>query len=210
MGGGASERNGGDRGPDEPSCMIETNPEPVEDASTIEAVDSDTALAIAGSTPFDRLPPEMIVRAFGVDYGHVHPREGGDLYVTRYGWPTLAQLLPANWYSDQWYARHGIKLPGSGHVYHASTRPVRGKSIDVVVKFSRVAREISLEVATTFPDDITPEIIANARFNSPMEEFGLVTELRRGALGRSSSASSRNVRWPSMLPPKSSSCGSRP
>ena len=163
--------------------MIETNPEPVEEAGTMEAVDGDTALAIAGSTPFDRLPPEMILRAFGVDYGHVHPREGGDLYVTRYGWPTLAQLLPVNWYNEQWYARQGIKLLGSGHVYHVSTRPVRGKSIDVVVKFSRVAREISLEVATTFPDDITPEIIANARFNSPMEEFGLVMELRRGAFG---------------------------
>ncbi len=163
--------------------MVDTHPESAEDARAIEAADSDTAVAIAGSTPFDRLPPEMIVRAFGVDYGHVHPREGGDFYVTRHGWPTLAQLLPSNWYSDQWYARHGIKLPGSGHVYHVSTRPVRGKSIDVVVKFSRVAREISLEVATTFPDDVTPEIIANARFNSPMEEFGLVTELRRGAFG---------------------------
>ena len=91
--------------------------------------------------------------------------------------------MPANWYSDQWYARHGEKLPGSGHVYHVSTRPVRGKSIEVVVKFSRVAREVPLEVATTFPDDVPPEVIANARFNSPMEEFGLVMELRRGAEG---------------------------
>ena len=70
----------------------------------------------------------MIVRALGSTTVTSILREGGDLYVTRYGWPTLAQLLPANWYNEQWYARHGIKLPGSGHVYHVSTRPVRGKT----------------------------------------------------------------------------------
>lgn len=141
------------------------------------------ALAIARSTPFDRLPPEMIVRAFGVDYGHVQLPEGGDLYVTRYGWPFVTQLLPANWYAERWYVAQGDKLPGSGHVYRVATRPVDGRSLDVVVKFSRVAREVPLEVATTFPDDIPPEVIANARFNSPMEEFGLVMDLRRGAYG---------------------------
>ena len=140
-------------------------------------------LAMACATPFDRLPPDMIVRAFGVDYGHVQLPAGGDLYVTRYGWPFLAQLLPDNWYAERWYAARGDKLPGSGHVYRVATRPVRGHSIDIVVKFSRVAREVPLEVATTFPDDIPPEVIANARFNSPMEEFGLVMELRRGAYG---------------------------
>ncbi len=140
-------------------------------------------LALALSTAFDRLPPEMIVRAFGVTYGHVRTEEGGDLYVTRFGWPSLSQLLPANWYAEQRYSRHGTALPGSGHVYRVSTQPVAGRSLDIVVKFSRVAREVSLEVATTFPDNCPPEIIANARFNSPMEEFGLVMELRRGAYG---------------------------
>lgn len=140
-------------------------------------------LAAACSTAFDRLPPEMIVRAFGVTYGHVHPPEGGDLYVTRYGWPSLAQLMPANWYAEQRYSRQGTALPGSGHVYRVSTQSVAGRRIDIVVKFSRVAREVALEVASTFPDNFPAEIIANARFNSPMEEFGLVMELRRGAYG---------------------------
>jgi hypothetical protein len=137
----------------------------------------------AWPVPFDQLQPETIVRAFGVDYGHVHPPEGGDLYVTRYGWPFLNQLLPGNWYADRWYATHGEKLPGSGHVYHVATRPAGGRRIDVVVKFSRVAREVPLEVGTTFPDDIPLDVIANARFNSPMEEFGLVMEMRRGTYG---------------------------
>ncbi len=143
----------------------------------------DTVLELACCTPFDRLPPDMLVQAFGVDYGHVQPPEGGDLYVTRYGWPVLPHLLPANWYSGEWFATQGNRLPGTGHVYHVSTRAVHGRSLDIVVKFSRVAREVPLEVATTFPDDVPAEIIANARFNSPMEEFGLVMELRRGDYG---------------------------
>lgn len=148
------------------------------------ALGGDAPVADACSTPFERLPQDMIVRAFGVDYGHVRPAEGGDLYVTRFGWPYLPQLLPAAWYTDEWYARPGNELPGTGCVYHVSTRPVLGRSIDVVVKFSRVAQEVPLVVATTFPDDVPPEVIATARFNSPMEEFGLVMELRRGAYGR--------------------------
>ncbi|MGD0946045.1 MAG: hypothetical protein ABSA52_01335 [Candidatus Binatia bacterium] len=159
-----------------PATAAQTN-------GTQQAVVRDKGLTTARSIPFDRLPRDMILRAFGVDYAHVHLPEGGDLYVTRNGWPFLEQLLPANWYSDKWYARQGDKLPGSGHVYHVCTRPVGGKSIEVVVKFSRVAREVPLEVATTFPDDVPPEVIANARFNSPMEEFGLVMELRRAAEG---------------------------
>jgi len=133
------------------------------------------------STPFDELPPEAAVRAFGVDYAHVKPEGGGDLYVTRYGWPVLSQLLPVNWYEDQWYARRGEKLPGgTGQVYRVPTRPVGGKSLDIVVKFSRVAQDVLLELATTVPEDLSPEILANARFNSPIEEFGLLMELRQG------------------------------
>ncbi|MFH1723278.1 MAG: hypothetical protein ABII00_01530 [Elusimicrobiota bacterium] len=135
------------------------------------------------ATPFDELPPEMVVRAFGVDYGHVHLREGGDLYVTRYGWPHAPLLTPDNWHADNWYAKKGLRLRGSGHVYHVRTKPVRDRSLDLVVKFSRVAQDVPLVVATTFPEDIPPEVIANARFNGPMEEFGLLMELRRGDFG---------------------------
>ncbi len=141
-------------------------------------------LALACTTPFDRLPADMVVRAFGVEYGHVRPPEGGDLYVTRFGWPNLVRLLPGNWYADGWYATHGERLQeGSGTVYHVKSRPVVGRSLDMLVKFSRVAQEVSIVVATTFPENFPPEMLANARFNSPMEEFGLVMELRRGAFG---------------------------
>jgi len=137
----------------------------------------------AGSVPFDLIPAQRKVRAFGVEYGHIRPEGGGDLFVTAHGWPYREQLLPANWYADQWFAREGEKLPGaSGSVYRVATRPVAGRSADLVVKFSRVAQEVSITVATSFPDQVPPEILANARFNSPMEEFGLLMDLRRETL----------------------------
>ncbi len=141
------------------------------------------AAAAEEAVSFDRLPVQRKVRAFGVEYGHVRPPEGGDLYITAHGWPYREQLLPANWYADQWFAREGERLPGAtGSVYHVCTRPAGSRSADLVVKFSRVAQEISITVATSFPDQVPPEVLANARFNSPMEEFGLLTDLRREAL----------------------------
>lgn len=128
--------------------------------------------------------PETLVRALGVDYIHVVPAEGGDLYVTQFGRPLLEQLLPSNWYADKHYAKQGERLPGStGHVYHVLSKSVNGRQADLVVKFSRVAQEVPLVVESSFPEDVPPETIAAARFNSPMEEFGLLLELRRGAFG---------------------------
>jgi len=97
--------------------------EPVTDAGTLA-----DDLAAALRTPFEGLPARMRVRAFSVDYGHVRLPEGGDLFLTRYGWPHLAQLLPANWYAERWYARVGVRLPGAtGHAYHARDPP-RGRA----------------------------------------------------------------------------------
>jgi hypothetical protein len=130
---------------------------------------------------FESLPPAMIVRAFGIDYAHLRPPEGGDLYLTPHGWPVARQLLPAHWYGDRWYATGGVQLPGaSGHVYHVRTRPVAGRSADLVVKFSRVAQEVAVVLDAAHPEDVSQEVLSEARFNSPMEEFGLVEELRRG------------------------------
>jgi len=135
-------------------------------------------------TDFDELPADMVVNALGVDYGHIHPPEGGDLFVTRLGWPLLRHLLPGNWYTSKRYALEGEKLRGStGHVYRVPTRVVQGRSLDLVVKFSRVAQDVPLVVETTFPEDVPTEVIAAARFNSPMEEFGLVMEMRNASFG---------------------------
>jgi hypothetical protein len=61
--------------------------------------DLDGPASVADGIPFDRLPPGMTLRAFGVSYAHVRTAEGGDLYLTRAGWPFLRQLLPENWHT---------------------------------------------------------------------------------------------------------------
>lgn len=133
---------------------------------------------------FDDLPAGMVVSAFGVEYAHLRPPGGGDLYVTRLGWPDAGALHPARWYADQWYARRGVRLPGStGHVYRVRTRPGAGRALDLVVKFSRVAQDVPVVIEASFPENVPASVIAEARFNSPLEEFGLVMELRRGAYG---------------------------
>ncbi len=161
------------------------------------AANLDATLARLRGAPLDALDPSMIVQSFGVSYAHLRTEQGGDLFLTRFGWPYVDHLLPRQWYRDQYYARTGEKLPGStGNVYRVSTTPTpasgdgvgkgansAARSIDIVVKFSRVGQEVPLEIATSFPEDVSPMDIANARFNSPFEEFGLVMDMRAGTFG---------------------------
>ena len=153
-------------------------------ASTPHDTSVPAILQLAGR-PFAELPQQHLTRSYGVDYAHVPlAPEGGDLYVTCHGWPFLHLLLPENWFAREHYSRHGLRLPGStGTVYRVATRPVDGRSIEIVVKFSRVGQEVPLEIATTFPEGVAPEEIGNARFNGPFEEFGLVFDMRRGEYG---------------------------
>ena len=129
-------------------------------------------------------PPGATVHAFGVEYAHVRPPEGGDLFVTRFGWPWLDALMPSRWYADQWYANSGEKLAGAtGQVYRVRPRPGPGPAPELLVKFSRVAQDVPIVAEASFPPEVRADLIAEARFNSPMEEFGLVSELREGAFG---------------------------
>lgn len=138
----------------------------------------------AGGGPPGGLPPDRIVRAFGVEYAHVRPPGGGDLYVTRLGWSCLESLDPDRWYAGQWYELQGSRLRGAtGTVYHVRPREGPGRAVELIVKFSRVAQDVPLLIEATFPVGVPPEVMAAARFNSPLEEFGLVEELRRGAYG---------------------------
>lgn len=147
------------------------------------AADRGSEGAPAPLPAFSDLPAERRVRAFGVTYGYVRPPEGGDLYVTRYGWPHLHALMPAQWYVGERYAA-GARLPGgSGHVYRFASPREGGGTLDLVVKFSRMAQDVPVVVDLAPPEMVTAEMISEARFNSPMEEFGLVEELRARALG---------------------------
>ncbi len=131
---------------------------------------------------FEDLDPSLVVNAFGVDYGHLALPDGGDLYVTRRGWPFLRQLLPERWHTDRRYATEGRRLPGStGTVYHVVTPHPSGHSLNTVVKFSRVAQHVPIVIDDTLPEGVSSADFSDARFNSPMEEFGLVEELRSRA-----------------------------
>jgi hypothetical protein len=133
---------------------------------------------------FWELSAEATVSAFGVRYGHVVFPDGGDLYVTQHGWPYLPEILPHRWYSDSLYVKEGTKLPGStGHVYHIDVARPSLLPLSIVIKFSRVAQHVPIIIDSTFPESGSTIDIAGARFNSPMEEFGLVEELRRSIVG---------------------------
>ena len=137
-----------------------------------------------GGAEFDELPPERLVRAFGVEYAHLAPPEGGDLYVTREGWPNVAALMPDRWYANGRYQAEGARMhTASGTVYHMCVPAGGARPLHLVVKFSRVAQDVPLVLETKFPAGVSAEAIAAARFNSPMEEFGLLAELRRVVRG---------------------------
>jgi hypothetical protein len=119
-----------------------------------------------------RLPPNATpMRLLGVDYVHLPTRNGGDLYLTRFGLPFLEHLQLENWRDDVWFEKKRQRLLGTSMVYRVPTREVNGRAIDLVVKYCRVGEDVPL-------DTLTFEKFSHAEFNSPYEEFSLVMELR--------------------------------
>ena len=119
-----------------------------------------------------------VISLIGVDYLRLKTGDGGDLYLTRFGLPFREQLAPDNWYAPDWFAVRRTRLPGTSAIYKVPTRPVRGVSLNLVARFSRVGQEIPL-------DTLTLNENIHAEFNSPFEEFALVMELRAAGLGAS-------------------------
>ena len=111
----------------------------------------------------------------GVVYVHQKSCDGGDIYLTRFGYKLRKHLQIGNWYERDWYENHRIPLEGTSSVYKVSTKEVDGKSYDLVVKNSRVGEDVPLQTKTLI--DLITE------FNSPWEEFSLVMELREGKFG---------------------------
>lgn len=119
------------------------------------------------------LPPGATrLNLLGVEYAHVKTADGGDLYLTNYGVPFYEQIRPANWYAKDWFEANRERLCGTSTVYRVRTRPVNGRSKDVVVKWCRVGEEVPF-------DTFTFTKFAEAEFNSPYEEFSLVMEMRK-------------------------------
>lgn len=120
--------------------------------------------------------PDALINILGVVYLHVRTAEGGDLYLTRFGVERLALLDIGNWLEPVWFQAHRQRLEGTSTVYRVPTRPVDGRSIDLVVKYCRVGEDVPVNTHTM-------REFMNAEFNSPWEEFALVMELREGRYG---------------------------
>lgn len=119
-------------------------------------------------------PNLILTRFLNVDYAHMKTRDGGDLYLTRHGMPFARPLQPENWYARKWFRANREKLEGTSTIYRVPTRPVGGRSIELVVKWCRVGQDVPLETRII-------EDVLQAEFNSPFEEFSLVEELRDNA-----------------------------
>jgi len=124
----------------------------------------------------DRYPDISLTRFLNVDYVHAKTGDGGDLYITRHGLPFIRHMEPENWYTGKWFKANREKLAGTSTVYKVRTKPVGGKSLDMVVKWCRMGQDVPLETKII-------EDVLRAEFNSPFEEFSLVEELRTNSYG---------------------------
>jgi len=113
----------------------------------------------------------------GVDYWHRKPAAaGGDLFLTRFGLPFAKHLDPANWLSEPWFSEHRRRLRGTSAIYYTQTKPVAGKSLEIVVRYNRVGQELPV-------DTLTRDLNTAAAFNTPFEEIAEVMRLRRERFG---------------------------
>jgi len=120
-----------------------------------------------------------IAKILGVEYAHLRLQKKEDLYVTSDGLPFIENLKPENYWADEeWFNKNSEKLSGTGCVYRIRTKCVNGRHKDIVMKWNRMGQEI--------PGAEDCEELMCAEFNSPFEEFSLVTELRSTLLGSSS------------------------
>ncbi|MBL7032284.1 MAG: hypothetical protein ISR97_03785 [Nitrospira sp.] len=119
---------------------------------------------------------ETLTNVLGVVYVHRKTRNCGDLYLTEFADQYHKHLNIGNWFEKRWFDRHKIRLKGTGSVFKVPTKKVNGKSLDLVVKNCRVGEDVPLATHTL-------EEFCNAEFNSPWEEFSLVSEMKEGRFG---------------------------
>ncbi|MGD0087992.1 MAG: hypothetical protein ABSC24_12790 [Verrucomicrobiota bacterium] len=137
---------------------------------------SSEAAASPAVPPVPAAVPGSAISLLGVDYVHMKTKDGGDLYVTQFGAPFWQNLLPENWYAQEWFETKRKRLEGTSTVYKVPTRRVNGVTLSLVVKWSRVGEGVPL-------DTLTFNKFIHAEFNSPFEEFSLLMELRKGEAG---------------------------
>ena len=129
----------------------------------------------------ESLVTEKKYKAFGIEYKHLKPPNGGDLYLTDFGVPVLRCLLPENWYDHEYFFHHGTRLPGTSAVYKVATKPVFGHSLDLVVKFCRIGEGVMVAGHASITRDVPHFVMVAER--DDVIGFNLVGLKRRG-LGR--------------------------
>ncbi len=119
---------------------------------------------------------KTLVNVLGVVYAHTRTSDGGDLYLTRYAEPLHRHFEIENWYEKDWFDTHKTRLLGTSSVYKVPTKKINGMSLDLVVKNCRVGEDVPIDTHTL-------QEFCDAEFNSPWEEFSLVTELMENLYG---------------------------
>lgn len=143
----------------------------------------------AGQSPWWEKPSPLVggvrhVRAFGVEYARSRDEDGGELFITKYGWPMARYLDPACWYRGGRYLEHGQRLTqGTGTVYLFRASQPGEPRAEFVIKICRFAEYVPLFMPSTLPENLPGYLAEQARFNSPFEEFGLIEDMRRGRFG---------------------------
>jgi hypothetical protein len=136
-----------------------------------------------GRPAFDEVSPALRRCVHGVDYVLVRDGDGGEFYFTRDGWAVAESLLPRHWYQDQRFFRVGRALPGAtGSVYRVPVPHAARGSVGIVVKFCRFGQDVGLTTlgaGSVFP--WPEELLAEAEFLGPFEEFGAIHRLRERA-----------------------------
>ena len=107
----------------------------------------------------------------GIAYVHRKTSDGGDIYFTEHGLKWSEHLNIENWYEKSWFSEKSERLQGTSAVFKVPTKEVDGKVLRLVVKNCRVGEDVPVDTHIL-------EQFVNAEFNSPWEEFSLVTELR--------------------------------
>ena len=130
---------------------------------------------------FDEVPPQHRHCLLGVDYVHVRGLQGGDLYVTRFGWPIAEYLLPDKWFVGQKFSKVGRALAGAtGAVYRVPVAHPVATRLALVVKFCRFGQDTKVTVVDPRLRGDTQFLhrLENAQFLPPFDEFGNLVRLR--------------------------------
>lgn len=128
--------------------------------------------AITSGFTDDRRSGCSTVRLFGTQYFHAKTSDGGDLWLTDWGWPWKEHLSPEAWYRGGQYTKHGARLGYSTGCVYKLVVSAGARRLAFVVKISRVAQPV-------ITGGLLPSAnAARTSFSSPFEEIGQLNLLR--------------------------------